>query len=160
MHASGHAILHKFKSKAVFLADSKSEFLNLGLEWVKFSNLCGKGQGEAFFFIPLKINLWFYPLSLEKEMANHSSILAWKIPWTKEPSGLQSMGLQTAGHDWVTNTTHRICLIENRRTSGTIYWVVRCSRRHVEDFTCIIFISLHRNSYKTGTIITTILWIW
>ena len=31
---------------------------------------------------------------LEKEMATHSSILAWRIPWTEEPSGLQSMGLQ------------------------------------------------------------------
>ena len=31
---------------------------------------------------------------LEKEMANHSSILAWRIPWTEEPGGLQSMGLQ------------------------------------------------------------------
>ena len=31
---------------------------------------------------------------LEKEMANHSSILAWEIPWTEEPSGLQSMWLQ------------------------------------------------------------------
>ena len=31
---------------------------------------------------------------LEKEMANHSSILAWKIPWTEEPGGLQSMGSQ------------------------------------------------------------------
>ena len=36
---------------------------------------------------------------LEKEMATHSSILAWKIPWTEEPGGLQSMGLQTVGHD-------------------------------------------------------------
>ena len=36
---------------------------------------------------------------LEKEMATHSSIHAWKIPWTKEPSGLQSMGLQRVGHD-------------------------------------------------------------
>ena len=33
---------------------------------------------------------------LEKEMATHSSILVWKIPWTKEPGGLQSMGLQEA----------------------------------------------------------------
>ena len=32
---------------------------------------------------------------LEKEMATHSSILAWEIPWTEEPSGLQSMGLQS-----------------------------------------------------------------
>ena len=36
---------------------------------------------------------------LQKEMATHSSILAWKIPWTKEPGGLQSMGLQRVGHD-------------------------------------------------------------
>ena len=36
---------------------------------------------------------------LEKEMATHSSILAWKIPWTEEPGGLQSMGSQTVGHD-------------------------------------------------------------
>ena len=36
---------------------------------------------------------------LEKEMATHSSILAWKIPWTVEPGRLQSMGLQRVGHD-------------------------------------------------------------
>ena len=36
---------------------------------------------------------------LEKEMATHSSTLAWKIPWTKEPGGLQSMGSQRVGHD-------------------------------------------------------------
>ena len=34
---------------------------------------------------------------LEKEMASHSSILPWRIPWTEEPSGLQSIGLQRAG---------------------------------------------------------------
>ena len=36
---------------------------------------------------------------LEKEMATHSSILAWRIPWMEEPDGLQSMGLQRVGHD-------------------------------------------------------------
>ena len=36
---------------------------------------------------------------LEKEMAAHSSILAWEIPWAEEPGGLQSMGLQRVGHD-------------------------------------------------------------
>ena len=35
---------------------------------------------------------------LEKGMATHSSILAWKIPWTEEPGGLQSIGLQRVGH--------------------------------------------------------------
>ena len=37
--------------------------------------------------------------SLEKGMATHSSILAWRIPWTEEPGGLQSMGLLRVGHD-------------------------------------------------------------
>ena len=40
---------------------------------------------------------WEYPL--EKEKATHFSILAWRIPWTEEPSGLQSMGSQSVGHD-------------------------------------------------------------
>ena len=38
-----------------------------------------------------------YPV--EEEMAGHSSILAWEIPWTEEPGGLQSMGLQRIRHD-------------------------------------------------------------
>ena len=40
---------------------------------------------------------------LEKEMATHSNTLAWKIPWTEEPGGLQSMGSQRVGHDWETS---------------------------------------------------------
>ena len=37
--------------------------------------------------------------SLEKGMATHSNILAWRIPWTEEPGGLQAMGSQRVGHD-------------------------------------------------------------
>ena len=40
---------------------------------------------------------------LEKEMANHSSILAWRLPGTEEPGGLQSMGSQSVRHDSATN---------------------------------------------------------
>ena len=39
---------------------------------------------------------------LKKEMATHTSILAWEIPWTEEPGGLQSMGLQRVGYNLVT----------------------------------------------------------
>ena len=42
---------------------------------------------------------------LEKEMATYSSILAWRIPWTEEPGGLQSMGSQRIRHDWATETS-------------------------------------------------------
>ena len=40
---------------------------------------------------------------LEKEMASHSSTLAWKIPWTEEPGRLRSMGSQRVRHDWATS---------------------------------------------------------
>ena len=47
---------------------------------------------------------WDNPL--EKGMAIHSSILAWRIPWTEDPCRLQSMGSQGVGHDWATNYTY------------------------------------------------------
>ena len=43
--------------------------------------------------------LAFHFHALEKEMAPHSSVLAWRIPWTEEPGGLQSMRSQRVGHD-------------------------------------------------------------
>ena len=43
---------------------------------------------------------------LEKEMATHPSILAWRIPWMEEPDGVQSVGLGRVGHDRATNTQH------------------------------------------------------
>ena len=53
---------------------------------------------------------------LEKEMATHSSILTWEIPWTEEPGGLQSMGSQRVGHDLETEhkqkQTHTIGFCE------------------------------------------------
>ena len=44
---------------------------------------------------------------LEEEMAPNSSILAWEIPWTEEPDGLESMGLQGVRHNWATEHTHK-----------------------------------------------------
>ena len=51
--------------------------------------------------------------SLEKEMATHSRILAWRILWTEEPGGLQSMGSQRVRHD-----THRTCAYLEGRLTG------------------------------------------
>ena len=45
---------------------------------------------------------------LEKEMATHSRVLAWRIPWTEEPGGLQSIGSQRAGHDLATKQQQHI----------------------------------------------------
>ena len=47
---------------------------------------------------------------LEKEMATHSSILAWRIPWTEEPDGLQSTGSQRVGHNWATSLSASLIL--------------------------------------------------
>ena len=54
---------------------------------------------------------------LEKGMATHSSILAWRIPWTEKPGGLQSIGSQKVGHDWATN------IINNHHMT----WLNECS---------------------------------
>ena len=49
--------------------------------------------------------------SLEEGMATPASIIAWKIPWTEEPDGLQSTGLQRVRHDLVTEHNHYNCYI-------------------------------------------------
>ena len=51
---------------------------------------------------------------LEKRMATHSSIPAWRISWTEKPGGLQSMGWQRVGHDLATKQQHCIHKIDNR----------------------------------------------
>ena len=49
--------------------------------------------------LPIQVGPLDWEDPLEKGMATHSSILAWKIPWTEEPGGLQSMGSQSIGHN-------------------------------------------------------------
>ena len=57
--------------------------------------------------LPAMPETWVWSLGwedpLEKEMATHSTTLAWKIPWTEKPCRLQSMGSQSVGHDWETS---------------------------------------------------------
>ena len=60
--------------------------------------------------LPTMRETWVWSLGwedpLEKEMATHSSTLAWKIPWTEELGRLQSMGSQRVGHDWATSPSY------------------------------------------------------
>ena len=56
---------------------------------------------EESLYLILRLTTKLY---LEKEMATHSSILAWRIPGSEEPGGLLSMGSQSVRHNWVTNT--------------------------------------------------------
>ena len=59
--------------------------------------------------LPAMQETWLWSLGqedpLEKGMATHSSILAWRIPWRENPGGLQSVESQRLGHDWATNAT-------------------------------------------------------
>ena len=57
---------------------------------------------------------------LEKGLATHSSILPWRIPWTKETGGPQSMGLKRVRHDWTTDTLFRVNIIIYTTTSQKI----------------------------------------
>ena len=64
-------------------------------------------------------DMWVWALDqkdpLEKEMAIHSSILAWKIPWIEEPGEIQSIGFQRVGHNWAQHTTQVNALFESLR---------------------------------------------
>ena len=62
---------------------------------------------------------------LEKEMATHSSILAWRIPWTEEPDGLQSMGSQRVRHDWATSLSFLLLHLWSWGIFG-LQWIFVC----------------------------------
>jgi len=51
------------------------------------------------YYYNLNINIYTVEKKKKKEIATHSSILAWRIPWTEEPGGLQSMGSQSVVHN-------------------------------------------------------------
>ena len=63
-----------------------------------------------------------YPRPTEPETTTHSSVLAWRIPWTEEPGGLQSMGSHRFGHNWATKhiTAHRPVKFEEENFLTTI----------------------------------------
>ena len=68
--------------------------------------------------------MWVWSLGwedpLEEEMATHSSIFAWTIPWTEEPGGLQSIGLQRVRHDWSDLACTHTCMSELSRGQQAI----------------------------------------
>ena len=75
---------------------------------------------------------------LEKEMATHLGVLAWRIPWMEEPGGLQSMESTRVGHNWETNTnTHKDCY--RKIKLPVIMWITpyhcREEKKIMEDLT-------------------------
>ena len=81
-----------------------------------------------------------FPLScIGEEVATHSSILAWRIPWTEEPGRLQSMESQRVGHDWATNTpTNTTCFKKDLDVTNKIGLITLILKKPYSD---LMFIS-------------------
>ena len=106
--------------------------------------------------------------SLEKEMATHSSTIAWKIPWTEEPGRLQSMGSQRVGHNWVTSLSLFTLLskqvtmlrvysyFHNRYSKNAIHYILLMTHflkmfwkhfLYIRTCVCISIYTIHRSVY-------------
>ena len=84
------------------------------LWWLRWQSMCLECRRPGF-------DPWVGKIPLEKEMAPHSSTLAWKIPWMGEPGRLQFMGLQRVGHDWATSLSPGIFLTQ-RSNCYLLHW--------------------------------------
>ena len=86
----------------------------LAFKWIKINQLfiwhplCSFLVAQTVKNLPAMQETWIWSLGwenpLKKGVVTHSSILAWRIPWTEEPGRLQFMGSQRVRHDWATNT--------------------------------------------------------
>ena len=76
-----------------------------GCQWGKERGFCLLGEKICLHCL-YSFSTFLLSLPMEKGMAIHSNILAWRIPLTEEPGGLQSIGSHRVGHDWETNTPH------------------------------------------------------
>ena len=95
---------HSFSAPLNFYCKNFTPIASCGFICHQFGKRLPKNEDTISEFHSL--NSWIKPslkLFVEKEMATHSSTLAWKIPWTEEPGRLQSMGSKRVGHDWTTS---------------------------------------------------------
>ena len=82
----------------------------VGHDWSDLAAAAAAASGSVVKNLPLMQEMWVWSPGwedpLQEEMATHSSILAWKIPWTEEPGGLQSIGSQRVRYKWVAEHVH------------------------------------------------------
>ena len=88
--------------------------------------------------------------SLEKEMATHSSTLAWRIPWREEPGRLQSMGSQRVGHDWATSRHDTVKHILNLITQ-LIPLLVNYTRKYCTEIYIGALLTIGKKKLETIT---------
>ena len=116
--------------KNVFNSGVLNDFINLnpGRESDQLCQMLLSGEMEN---CPLELILW-----MEKEVAPHSSILVWEIPWTEEPGRLQSMGHETVRHDLVTtqgmNEYMHMMVINRKKKELCGYYYSRRSTISIE----------------------------
>ena len=90
-----------------------------------------------------RVDPWVGKTPLEKEMATHSSVLAWEIPWTREPDGLQSMESQRVGHNLVTIQQYLLyrAIVRIEKINGK-----KDNKGESHEFVVVISRSRHLNS--------------
>ena len=107
------------------------------------------GMSQMVKNLPVMQEIWVQSLGwedpLRKEMATHSSILAWEIPWMEEPGGLQSMGSQRVGHDWATS----LPCAESMKDACVCYFLYASTSSH--DVNAIIPLSRLRTDFREIT---------
>ena len=90
---------------------------------------------------------WVGKIPWRKEMATHSSFLAWKIPWTEEPGRLQSIALQRVGHNWATEHMYKMVNEIHDFIFWSSYYIVWCNSHKL--LTHQLFHPLSRNHHTT-----------
>ena len=97
------------------------QWLNMLLIFIQYYTVLGFPSGSAVKNLPTMQEMEVWSLGqedpLEKEMAAHFSILAWEIPWTEKPGGLQSVGLQRVKHNFMNEHkahTHHMCIYTHK----------------------------------------------
>ena len=133
-HYSGrHHFVKKTKCHPLLLLPSTFPSIVCGhmglpscLQWLK---ACCQGRSRK----RLEFDPW-WGRSAGKEMATHSNILAWRIPWTEKPGGLQSLGSQRVRHDWETEQIDIHIYINIYITCHTLY------RLYMHTYLCMLLL--------------------
>ena len=77
--------------------------------------------------LPAVWETWVWSLGWEDPLATHTSILAWRIPWTEEPGGLQSIASQRVGQDWsdLAHSTQSVFTVRKQKSKGVTLFKVK-----------------------------------